>query len=272
MASFMANGPTSRLGGRARRPRPRAAGAIRTLADDDGGRPRARHLGHRDDRPPRRARRRRRGALFLPAGRLPGSSAGREVPAPARRHRPGDTGRRAGSSWRSRDQRPEGRLRRDRGALPRRMDLQLHQPRQPRRRGDHAQLARRGRLALRGPYLLPQPDRATRPGSTRRSSHVTMVGLNHGCWGVEQDYDGADPMPLLADAWERRRNDPTLDPGAAASAPARDRDGLDPRRLLPVLLLHRRGARGVPREADDARRGHPLAGRATTGATTRSRR
>ena len=38
-----------------------------------------------------------------------------------------------------------------------------------------------------------------------------MVGLNHGCWGVEQDYDGADPMPLLAEAWERRRDDPTLD-------------------------------------------------------------
>jgi 6-phospho-beta-glucosidase len=41
--------------------------------------------------------------------------------------------------------------------------------------------------------------------------HVTMVGLNHGCWGVEQDYDGADPMPLLAEAWERRRDDATLD-------------------------------------------------------------
>ena len=35
--------------------------------------------------------------------------------------------------------------------------------------------------------------------------HVTMVGLNHGCWGVEHDYDGADPLPLLAEAWERRR-------------------------------------------------------------------
>ena len=23
--------------------------------------------------------------------------------------------------------------------------------------------------------------------------HVTMVGLNHGCWGVEQDYDGRRP-------------------------------------------------------------------------------
>ena len=41
---------------------------------------------------------------------------------------------------------------------------------------------------------------------------VTMVGLNHGCWGVEQSYDGQDPMPLLAEAWERRKDDPTLDP------------------------------------------------------------
>ena len=41
---------------------------------------------------------------------------------------------------------------------------------------------------------------------------VTMVGLNHGCWGVEQSYDGQDPMPLLADAWERRKDDPTLEP------------------------------------------------------------
>jgi 6-phospho-beta-glucosidase len=41
---------------------------------------------------------------------------------------------------------------------------------------------------------------------------VTMVGLNHGCWGVEHDYDGQDPLPLLEAAWERRRDDLTLDP------------------------------------------------------------
>ncbi len=37
-----------------------------------------------------------------------------------------------------------------------------------------------------------------------------MVGLNHGCWSVEATYDGQDMIPLLADAWERRRDDPTL--------------------------------------------------------------
>ncbi len=41
---------------------------------------------------------------------------------------------------------------------------------------------------------------------------ITMVGLNHGCWGVEHSYGGADPLPLIRAAWERRRDDPTLSP------------------------------------------------------------
>jgi 6-phospho-beta-glucosidase len=41
---------------------------------------------------------------------------------------------------------------------------------------------------------------------------ATMVGLNHGCWSVEQSYDGADPLPLLEEAWARRRDDSSLDP------------------------------------------------------------
>jgi len=40
----------------------------------------------------------------------------------------------------------------------------------------------------------------------------TMVGLNHGCWSVEASYDGADPMPLLAEAWEERKDDWELEP------------------------------------------------------------
>ena len=39
-----------------------------------------------------------------------------------------------------------------------------------------------------------------------------MVGLNHGCWGVEHDYDGQGPLPLLEEAWERRRCDTSLEP------------------------------------------------------------
>jgi 6-phospho-beta-glucosidase len=41
---------------------------------------------------------------------------------------------------------------------------------------------------------------------------ATMVGLNHGCWSVEQSYDGEDPLPLFEEAWERRSDDPSLDP------------------------------------------------------------
>ena len=182
-----------RLRGRARRPRPRAARADPHARDEDGARPRARHLGHRDDRPPRSARRRRRGALVLPAGRLPGARAGREDPARARRHRPGDPGRGRLLHGAPRDQRAQGRLRRDGGALPRRLDLQLHEPRQHRRRGDHAQLAGQGRLALRRARSTSATRSRTRPGSTSEKLHVTMVGLNHGCWGVEQDYDGSRP-------------------------------------------------------------------------------
>ncbi len=51
-------------------------------------------------------------------------------------------------------------------------------------------------------------------GLDRDKLHVTMVGLNHGCWGVEHDYDGQDPFPLFEAAWERRRDDPTLEPTA----------------------------------------------------------
>jgi len=40
---------------------------------------------------------------------------------------------------------------------------------------------------------------------------ATMVGLNHACWSVEASYDGGDPFPLLKEAWERRRDDPSLD-------------------------------------------------------------
>ena len=142
---------------------------IRTLATKMAQRPRARHLGHRDDRPPRGARRRRRGALVLPAGRLPGARAGREDPAPARRHRPGDPGRGRLLHGAPRDQRAQGRLRRDGGALPRRLDLQLHEPRQHRRRGDHAQLAAsRSSRSARGRSTSATRS-PTRPGSTARS-------------------------------------------------------------------------------------------------------
>ena len=42
---------------------------------------------------------------------------------------------------------------------------------------------------------------------------ATMVGLNHACWSVEASYGGEDPFPLFEQAWEQRRDDPSLAPG-----------------------------------------------------------
>lgn len=39
---------------------------------------------------------------------------------------------------------------------------------------------------------------------------VVSVGLNHGSWSVRHRYDGEDLLPLLRDAWERRREDAAL--------------------------------------------------------------
>ena len=165
----------------------------------------------------------------------------------------------------------QGRARRHRGGLPEGQDLQLHEPGQHPRPGRHAALGRPVRLALRGADLLPRPDRASRPSSTTSSS-TRMVGLNHACWSVRHQYDGADAMPLVAeDAWERRKDDPTLTRQVPPAAAHRGRDGRDPLRVLPVLLLPRRGAR---RAARPSRRRAPRtswAGRPTTGRTTPSR-
>ena len=53
---------------------------------------------------------------------------------------------------------------------------------------------------------------AASAGLDRERLQTTMVGLNHGCWSVEQSYDGEDPLPLLEEAWERRRDDSSLQP------------------------------------------------------------
>jgi 6-phospho-beta-glucosidase len=41
---------------------------------------------------------------------------------------------------------------------------------------------------------------------------VACVGLNHGSWSVRHRYDGEDLIPLLAEAYARRADDPTLRP------------------------------------------------------------
>src|SRR3954447_9884729 len=39
---------------------------------------------------------------------------------------------------------------------------------------------------------------------------AVMVGLNHGSWTVRHLYDGADMIPLLQAAYERKRDDPAM--------------------------------------------------------------
>jgi 6-phospho-beta-glucosidase len=39
---------------------------------------------------------------------------------------------------------------------------------------------------------------------------VRSIGLNHASWSVRHEYDGENVMPLLAEGWERLRDDDTL--------------------------------------------------------------
>jgi 6-phospho-beta-glucosidase len=39
---------------------------------------------------------------------------------------------------------------------------------------------------------------------------AVMIGLNHGCWSVRHQYEGEDVIPLLREAYERKRSDPNV--------------------------------------------------------------
>ncbi|MDP9316573.1 MAG: glycoside hydrolase [Chloroflexota bacterium] len=41
---------------------------------------------------------------------------------------------------------------------------------------------------------------------------AAMIGLNHGSWTVRHLYDGQDMIPLVREAYERKREDPASDP------------------------------------------------------------
>ena len=41
---------------------------------------------------------------------------------------------------------------------------------------------------------------------------TVIVGVNHNSWSVKHLLDGQDAMPAIRAAWERRRDDPTLEP------------------------------------------------------------
>lgn len=42
-------------------------------------------------------------------------------------------------------------------------------------------------------------------------AEVIMAGVNHNCWSTTHLYDGQDMMPLLDEAWERVRDDTSVD-------------------------------------------------------------
>jgi len=62
-----------------------------------------------------------------------------------------------------------------------------------------------------GPLIFPG-GYARAAGLDPARLEATMNGLNHGCWSVRHLYDGEDVIPLLAEAYERRKEDPALKP------------------------------------------------------------
>jgi 6-phospho-beta-glucosidase len=64
-----------------------------------------------------------------------------------------------------------------------------------------------------GPIVYPE-ELAEVAGLDPELLDVASIGLNHGSWSVRHDYDGQDLLPLLKEAYERRRDDPALKPQA----------------------------------------------------------
>jgi 6-phospho-beta-glucosidase len=72
-----------------------------------------------------------------------------------------------------------------------------------------------------GPIIFPRGV-AEAAGLDPDRLESTMVGINHNCWSTAHRYDGQDFMPVLQEAYDERRGDPTL--------------GEDDRRLLRLAL------------------------------------
>jgi 6-phospho-beta-glucosidase len=60
-----------------------------------------------------------------------------------------------------------------------------------------------------GPIIYPE-EIAEAAGLDAGRLDVASVGLNHASWSVRHRYDGQDLLPLVHEAWERRRDDPAL--------------------------------------------------------------
>ena len=155
---------------------------IRMLADEDGAAPAA-----STSRSPRRPTGAPRSTAATRCSRRSGRAASRRASTTSgSRSSTGSSARRprapAASSWRSaRSPCCEDVCARDGGALPGRLDLQLHEPRQHRRRGDHAQLAGQDRLALR----------------RARSTSATQIADAAGLDPTKLQRDDGRPQPRL---------------------------------------------------------------------------
>lgn len=61
-----------------------------------------------------------------------------------------------------------------------------------------------------GPMIFP-PMILRTAGLDPQRAEIVMAGVNHNCWSTTHLYDGQDIMPLLDEAWERVRNDASVD-------------------------------------------------------------
>jgi 6-phospho-beta-glucosidase len=60
-----------------------------------------------------------------------------------------------------------------------------------------------------GPLIYPM-ELVEAAGLDPARADIVSVGLNHGSWSIRHRYDGEDLIPLLRQAWDRRRRDPDL--------------------------------------------------------------
>ena len=64
-----------------------------------------------------------------------------------------------------------------------------------------------------GPIVFPQ-ELALAADLEPDKLDAVMLGLNHACWSVRHLYDGEDFIPLVRDAFERKKGDPGVPPQA----------------------------------------------------------
>jgi 6-phospho-beta-glucosidase len=60
-----------------------------------------------------------------------------------------------------------------------------------------------------GPLIYPA-ELVQSVGLDPKRLDVRSMGLNHASWSARHEYDGDDVMPLLEDAWDRLRDDPSF--------------------------------------------------------------